>query len=302
MLFKSLVGVFMGMFSSVLIASDPYLDFAQLVLQEQEKTNFTFWDGGGIQLPGGTITRCFVDVTGDGVNDLLLRSSISPKSSWCLFVAEANGYRLASQNVKIESPGARIRKDGDFTVLTGITVKPDWIGIAQCRISSHGIAQSTVDVIEGYENAQALIRQDGWPESIYGKGVRFEPVEAIALKELLARPSLNWRPYSFDYTVEAQELAWSEDEQRLLKEKYWTPEDAKAAFDTAYGRDSEVIPKPKELSAVQAENESSLPPNVAESKLPDAIVKQIESNTWSIWIIAVLAAVGLLWMVIKRRK
>lgn len=217
--------------ASVLRGQTPELEFVDSLLREQEKSDFKFWDAGHQQLPGGSLIRGLLDVTGDGQEDLLLCSSIDSEFQWSLFVAEDGGYSFRSRDIKLQGPAGRFRVAGGLTFLTDLSMRPDWLGIIENQIDSRGTVRVRREIIEGYARVQERKEQPGWPNEVFGEGVRFSNPEVVTLREFLEKSDAPWRSYSFDHPLYSQEEAMPEPLRLHLRQTVFTPEDAKKALE-----------------------------------------------------------------------
>ncbi len=302
-------------------AQTPETEFVGQVMQQQEESGFNFWDGLEKRRPGGMLVRGFIDVTGDGVPDLLITSSLDPELQWSLFVAQTGGYRQTSSEVKLQGPSARIRKEGGLTFLTDLAMRSDWLGIFENQIDARGTVRVKHELVDGYDYVKQRRSRPGWPETEFGEGVRFQNAETVSLQEYLQNPAVFWRPYAFEQPLQAQDELIPAETQQRLNARYFSPMDAQQAWarlnpkTAASGASTSTSAggggSPSALTAERGperSQEESLPSPNSDSgqtvagSLKLAAPELVEGERLAhVWIVAILLAVaGALAAVIKR--
>lgn len=177
--------------------ADPLDDYSNHILQEQERFKFNYWNGTNKQPSGGMVVRFRYDFTGDGKDDYLYRSTISPSEQWTMYRSQPNGYKKSKEGIKLSNYiSGYIRKEEKSIVVTSIQEKLTWMTIVQNSIFPDGdIVTQEPRVIDGYENIQKEKKQVGWPEAMYGKNIVFENAEIASLQDILLKEEPMWVKY-----------------------------------------------------------------------------------------------------------
>ena len=274
--------------------------------------NSAEWDGTG---NGGYLFRYRIDVTGDGRAELLVSNSLasfSNRSEWRVFDVSSTGeLRAYEGNISLMADAVWVAKTGNTTELR-CEWPPDFDsdeglknrllpeGAVRHHVSRIGFAYPKIkDAEASVTDAEALSLKAGSTDA--------KPkLEVMLLADYLTNPNATWqlvpewRSNSNDY------FQRPEDAARIHELNSFTPQVAMSLLDAAQG-DIQAFPSPTLPTLQQVRtpkaNSASVP------KTPEATPtastpndKPTSSTPWSMIVVLVAVAIGLLLFLLKKAK
>jgi hypothetical protein len=299
-----MAAVFLSAPTSLVIADSLERQYATEVVHQSAKIpdaelEFSEWQQS---VPGGYILQFAFDVDGDGAEERFFASSFNADKLVC----EWTVYRGSSG--KLLGKGTSLRPDG-FWWNPATREMLDYV-----RFGAEGGSAIFSQFIKGglttrnepaaLDEISAGLSNEESPRQGFQ---RIKPQVTISLlADVVANADSRWRPLVLDeaginYSLPNGRLLLAEDASRVDTLKNFTPN---AALETLQKSDSESDQLPNKLPAT-----SSLPiVQPPTSKAPEAkpapmpIEKPGPSTPWIIIVVLIVAAIGLLWLLLKNRK
>lgn len=302
-----LAGAAMGANRSAAI--DGYI--TPLVVAEAQKNgNSAEWEGSG---NGGYVMRHLLDVTGDGRSELLVSSSLassSNRSEWKVFDVSPTGeMRPYEGTISLMADAVWVTKAGSTTELR-CEWPPDFDsdeGVKN-RLLPEGEVRHHVSRIEfaypKIKETKASVT-DAEAVSLKSGSTDTKPkLETMLLADYLTNPNAawqivpEWRSNSNDY------FQRPEDAARINELSGFTPQVAMSLLGAAQGdvlpAPSAALPTPQQVQTPKASSSSA--PKTPEAKpTPTPSDEPTSSTPWSIIVVLIVAACGLLWLLLKRQ-
>lgn len=214
----------------VLGNEDPSEVFSKSVIEEQQGDRFNYWNGTEGQPDGGMVIRFRFDATGDGKDDWLYKSSISPEDSWTLFVAEEEGFREAQGRV-VSSVEPHVIDEGGARILTSIYSKPDFLGVIRSKVRKNGVVEiERIKAVEGFENVAEITSSDGWPEKLYGPIQEFREGEMTSLQSIVLGDAPQWKEMPKNVSLRSLHQQLDPRSRAELFGEKFTPKEAREAL------------------------------------------------------------------------
>ena len=292
-------------------AIDSYI--TPLVVAEAQKNgNSAEWDGTG---NGGYVMRHMVDVTGDGRPELLVSSSLassSNRSEWKVFDVSPTGQmRPYEGTINLMADAVWVTKAGGSTELR-CEWPPDFDsdeGLKN-RLLPEGEVRHHVSRIEfaypKIKETKASVTEAEALSLKAGSTDAKPKLEAMLLADYLTNPNAAWQVVSEWRSNSNDYFQRPEDAARINELSGFTPQVAMSLLGAVQGdvqpAPSATLPTPQQVRPPKA-NPSSAP------KAPDArptastpSEEPTSSTPWSVIVILIVAATGLLWLLVKKRK
>jgi hypothetical protein len=283
-----------------------------IIAKELSKSgNSAEWDGSG---SGGYLFRHLIDVTGDGRAELLVSSSLasfSNRNEWKVFDVSPTGEMRPYEGViNLMADAAWVAKAGGTTELR-CEWPPDFDsdeGLKN-RLLPEGEVRHFVSRIEfAYPkiNETKASVTDEEAMSLRAVSTDTKPIlEVMLLADYLTNEDATWHVVPEWRSNSANYYHRPEDAIRINELSGFTPQVAMSLLGAAQP-DALTAPNSKLLTPKQVQTPivtSSPVPKIPEIKpAPTSSDKATSSTEWSIIAVLIVAAIGLLWLFLKKRK
>jgi hypothetical protein len=271
----------------------------QNVKVPEAELEFTEWQQS---VSGGYILRFAFDVDGDGAAEQFLASSFNAEKLVC----EWTVYGGASG--KLLGKGSSLRPDG-FWWNPATHELLDYV-----RFGAEGGSA----IFSQFDNGRLTTRNEpaALDEVSVGLGAeeaprqgfqRIKPQVTISLlADVVANADSDWRPLILDdagrnYNLPNGRLLLAEDAIRVEALKSFTPNAALTALQRSDPQ-SEQPPDKSPMTSSLPIVQPSAPKKALEAKPSTASDEPTSSTPWSIIVVLIVAALGLLWLLLKRRS
>lgn len=179
------------LFSALLVqgAVDPYSDFALHVakIAERQNVNASTWSGGftSNEPPGGQVFRGFYDFDGDGLEDLILLSSVNVPYASIYRNLGTNSYSRITDKAVLHNLHFAIAKEGNVTFVTSIAYERYFASVAENSLSPNGSLDVSISNFDGKEAGEIELARYGIPEEA-------RRTQKITMMELLLTRNPHW--------------------------------------------------------------------------------------------------------------
>lgn len=282
------------------------VQYAKFLLQRLESDKFDYWRGMGEQPPGGYVFRFEIDVTGDGRNEVFLGSSLNGdhrSASWTVFTLRQDSWTSTGQvSLRAGEIYGKLAADTKTLALGGwarTSGSNYWINQYQFQPDGTFVDQGR-EVMVLTEDERHEIGSESWTER-NGLGLKVSPVVSKMLfAEYLTDSASQWRPYDPKLPANAQH---QQDQERIRMDtaSAFTPEYAAklvAALEGSTAAKNGDVSRQRTIIPPLAPPEK---PKPAKAKPVITSEEPASSTPWSIIVVLIVAALGLLWLLLKRR-
>jgi hypothetical protein len=284
------------------------MQYAKSLLQRLEGDGFGYWLGINEQPEGGYIFRFEMDVTGDGRNEVFLASSLNGdhrSASWTVFTMKNGGWASSPEMILLNPSGIFVKTSsgtkclalGGWARMSGSNY---WINQYQFNPDGTFVKQGREVAVLTEEDRYEL-GSESWAEQ-KGLGRKVSPiVSKMLFAEYLTDPASQWRPYDPKLPANAQH---QQDQERLRMDTVsgFTPENAAklvAGFEPSPDIESGDASRHRTNIQPLAQPEK---PKTSKAKPPAPSEEPASSTPWSVIVILIVAATGLLWLLVKKQK
>lgn len=259
------------------------------------------WETNG---NGGYLLRKSMDVTGDGRPEMFVASTLQStrhEQTWVVFDVAEDGTLRPYRRVLQQSFAFPI-VEGDQAYLVSV-LPPDKERLQASDEKAYPVSRFTFTFPEIKETLTYA------SESEAAKLRPTDPnqlpkLQAILLADYLMKPDAKWAEVT-EWKIDANDCFFlPEDKERASKNTAFTPQVALSQLGVVQspspsGSD-QTTPKPKPPPVVQP----TAPKNAPEAKptVPTPSEELASSTPWSIIVVLIVAATGLLWLLVKNRK
>jgi hypothetical protein len=266
------------------------------------------WETSG---NGGYVMRHMVDVTGDGRPELFVSSSLassSNRSEWKVFDVSPDGeMRPYEGTINLIVDAVWVTNAGSTTELR-CEWPPDFDseeGLKN-RLLPEGEVRHHVSRIEfvypKIKEAKASVT-DAEAASLKAGNTDTKPkLEAMLLADYLTNPNASWQVVPEWQSNSNDYFQRPEDVARINGLSSFTPQVAisllGAAQSVGQPAPSSALPKLQQVQTPKASSSSEPKPPEAKPTSSDAT----SSTPWGIIVVLIVAATGLLWLLLKRRS
>lgn len=202
--------------------------FAKNVVKEQEQQRFDYWNGTEEQPGGGVVVRYQFDVSGDGIDDWIYKSSISSKDYYTVYVSE-KGAAFPNSGELYLNHEFYVRDEKNGRVMTSIFTTADFLSIVESRSGKDGsFSVKTLPRVEGYKEVMSFKSTEGWPESSFGGKSELENGQVCSLQNLLINEGENevlWVEFAKGRSLRSA-YQYPDIREKLFVEKEFTPQEA----------------------------------------------------------------------------
>jgi hypothetical protein len=291
-------------FTTAVIADPLARQYAAEIVRQNVKVpdtelEFTEWQQS---VPGGYVLRFAFDADGDGSAERFLASSFNAEKLVCEWTV------YAGASGKLLGKGTSLRPDGFWWNPTTHEML-DYV-----RFGAEGgsaiFSQFSTNGLTTRSEAAALDEVSsglGSKEAPRQGFQRIKPDVTISLlADVVADADSGWRPLILDdaghnYSLPNGRLLLTEDAPRVESLRSFTPKAAFAALQKSEPQSEKSSNKPPVTSTLPIVRPAP-PPNASAAKPVAASEEPTSSTSWSIIVVLIVAALGLLWLVLKRRS
>jgi hypothetical protein len=269
------------------------------------------WETNG---SGGYVMRHLLDVTGDGRPELLVSSSLtssSNRSEWKVFDMSPTGQmRPYEGTISLMSDAIWVTKAGNTTELR-CEWPPDFDsdeGVKN-RLLPEGEVRHHVSRIEfAYPKIKETKASVTDAEAMSLKAGSTEPkpkLEAMLLVDYLTNSGAAWQVVPEWRSNSNGYFQRPEDAARINELGGFTPQVAMSLLGAAQGdvplAPSATLPTSQKVQTPKAKSSSA--PKTPEARPATTSTEEPASSTpWSFIVVLIVAATGLLWLLVKNRK
>ena len=255
---------------------------------------------------GGYLLRKAMDVTGDGRPELFVATTLQStrhEQTWTVFDVAEDGT-LRPYRTTLEQSSAWPIVEGDKTHLVYV-LPPDKERMRESDEKLYPVYRFAFMFPEIKESL-SYVSEAEVDKLRPSASEQLPKLQAILLADYLTKPNAKWADVT-EWKLDANDCFFRpEDTERAMKNMDFTPQAALAMLGLAQQapqNGNSVIPHtstPASLPTVAQPR----PPKAHEPKpaLPATSGKPVSSTPWSIIAVLIVAAISLLWFVLKKRK
>ena len=291
-------------FTTAAIADPLARQYAAEIVRQNVKVpdtelEFTEWQQS---VSGGYVLRFAFDVDGDGAAERFLASSFNADKLVCEWTV------YAGASGKLLGKGTSMRPDGFWwnpttrEMLDYVRFGAEGGSAIFSQFGTNGLTTrnepAALDEVSSGLGSKEAPRQ-GFQ--------RIKPDVTISLlADVVADADSGWRPLILDdaghnYSLPNGRLLLTEDAPRVESLRSFTPKTAFAALQKSEPQSEKSSNKPPTTSTLPVVKPSPTP-KPPEAK-PKAVNEEPTTSTpWSIIVVLIVAATGLLWLLVKKRK
>jgi hypothetical protein len=291
-------------FTTAVIADPLARQYAAEIVRQNVKVpdtelEFTEWQQS---VPGGYVLRFAFDVDGDGSAERFLASSFNAEKLVCEWTV------YAGASGKLLGKGTSLRPDGFWwnptthEMLDYVRFGAEGGSAIFSQFSTNGLTtrneSAALDEVSSGLGSKEAPRQ-GFQ--------RIKPDVTISLlADVVADADSGWRPLILDdaghnYSLPNGRLLLTEDAPRVESLRSFTPKAAFAALQKSEPQSEKSSNKPPTTGTLPIVKPAP-PPNASEAKPVAASEAPTSSTPWSVIVVLIVAATGLLWLLVKKRR
>jgi hypothetical protein len=259
------------------------------------------WETNG---NGGYLLRLAMDVTGDGVPELFVATSLTTSkhlAEWTVFdVNQSGAMRPYAKSIRLPADSVWTTAEAGSTALVYLGA-PDRERERASDEKPFPVSRFTF-VFPEIKEALTYVSEAEATKLRPSDLGQLPKLEAILLADYLTKPEAKWADVG-EWKLDANGSFFRvEDQERAAKNAAFTPQVALSMLGVAQSSSASSSEQttPKPLPVVQPSVPKKAPSTAPVPATPNE--EPTSSTPWSIIVVLIVAATGLLWLLVKNRK
>lgn len=251
------------------------------------------WETNG---NGGYLLRMSMDVTGDGRPEVFVTTSLTSSkhiAEWTVFdVTEAGAMRPYAKSIRLPADSVWPANEPQSSSLVYVAA-PDRERERASEERVYPVYRYTLSFPEVTQSLTYLSELEAAKLRPMDTNV-LPKLQSILVADYLTDPQAKWSEVS-EWKLDANDCFFRpEDKERTMKNTSFTPQAALARLNLA----------PNTLQDKGAQAPQPVDPATHSKNISDKTVPAAESSStpWLAWTAVIIAAIGLLWLFLKKRK